>query len=103
MLALAGAPSVIMFVGMLFMPETPRWLIYHKKPQKAKRSLAKVLKKDAVDEIFQTIVEDYEEYCKTKMSKTLKLNTSSISVTILTFAISKVKKLLIFRIFVQQC
>ena len=50
------------------MPETPRWLIYHKKPQKAKRSLARVQKKDAADEIFQTIVEDYEEYCKTKMS-----------------------------------
>ena len=76
MFSLAGIPSVIMFVGMLFMPETPRWLIYHKKPQKAKRSLARVQKKDAVDEIFQTIVEDYEEYCKTKMSKTTQKSLS---------------------------
>ena len=42
MLGLAGVPSLIMFMGMLFMPETPRWLVFHGKSTKARKILQSV-------------------------------------------------------------
>ena len=40
MLGLAGVPSLVMFFGLLFMPETPRWLVFHEKFARARKSLS---------------------------------------------------------------
>lgn len=42
MLGLGGLPSTIMFFGLIFMPETPRWLVFHNKAGKARSILSRV-------------------------------------------------------------
>lgn len=69
MLGLAGIPSVLMFVGLLFMPETPRWLVYHGKKEKAWKVLKKIRSPEEVRPEFQRIVQSYAEYSQTKMGE----------------------------------
>ena len=42
MLGLAGIPSFLQFVGFLFMPESPRWLVSKGKVEKAREVLRKI-------------------------------------------------------------
>jgi len=42
MLGLAAVPALIQFIGFLFLPETPRWLIQKERYDKAKKSLRMV-------------------------------------------------------------
>ena len=42
MLGLSGVPAVIMFCGLLFMPESPRWLISRGQTEKARTILKKI-------------------------------------------------------------
>ena len=42
MLGLAGVPSLVMFVGFLFMPESPRWLVKKGRDDRAKVTLEKI-------------------------------------------------------------
>ena len=69
MLGLAGIPSLIMFVGLLFMPETPRWLVFHGKTTKARQTLARVREPSKVSEELNSILTDYKEYQELKMGK----------------------------------
>ena len=68
MLGLAAVPSVLMFVGVLFMPESPRWLVFHGKVDKAKRVLGKIRPWDDVIPELQNIVTDYEEHTRSQLS-----------------------------------
>ena len=69
MLGLAGVPSVIMFVGLLFMPESPRWLVFHQKEDKARKVLAKTRMPEQVEGELASIREEYEQFKKEKMSE----------------------------------
>lgn len=42
MFAVLLLPAAIFFTGILFLPETPRWLIANNKPEKARKILAKI-------------------------------------------------------------
>ena len=39
MLAIPAIPALLLWVGMIFVPESPRWLVLHKKQQHAKKVL----------------------------------------------------------------
>ena len=42
MLGAAGIPAAIQLVGFFFMPESPRWLVAHGKPDEAEKVLQRV-------------------------------------------------------------
>lgn len=41
-LALQLGPALILLVGMAFMPFTPRWLVHHSQPERARETLARL-------------------------------------------------------------
>ena len=67
MLGLAGVPSVIMFIGFLFMPESPRWLVFHGKTDKALAVLSKLRDPSEVHKELKSINEDFENHKKQKL------------------------------------
>lgn len=69
MLGLAGIPSLLMFLGMLVMPESPRWLIFHGKEDKARKTMSKVRPESEIDAELSTIKDDYEKQKKLKLGK----------------------------------
>lgn len=69
MMALAGVPSLLMFFGFLFLPESPRWLVFHGKQDKAQEVLSKLHHPSNKWREFQNILEDYEEHTRTKLSR----------------------------------
>ena len=64
MFGFAGVPSVIMFFGMLFMPESPRWLVFHNKQEKARTVLMKTRTPEEADLELDSIIADFEEHQK---------------------------------------
>lgn len=67
MLGLAGLPSLMMFVGFLFVPESPRWLVFHGQSMKARRVLQKMRPHDSVNAELFDIRKDYEEFKRSKI------------------------------------
>uniref|UniRef100_A0A8D0AXH8 Proton myo-inositol cotransporter n=1 Tax=Salvator merianae TaxID=96440 RepID=A0A8D0AXH8_SALMN len=61
MLGLSAVPSVIQFLGFLFLPESPRWLIQKGQTQKARRILSRIRGNQAIDEEYDSIKNNIEE------------------------------------------
>ena len=47
---------LIVMIGLIFSPETPRWLVMHDKLDKARNALARINPPDDVDPEFEAIV-----------------------------------------------
>ena len=60
MLGLGIIPSIVMCVCLLFLFETPRWLVFHGKVDKAREVMRKIRSDDVVEEELGDIVNDYE-------------------------------------------
>ena len=52
-LALQLGPAVVLFVGMIFMPFTPRWLIHHNREDEARAVLRKLRSSDTPDSLIE--------------------------------------------------
>ncbi|MBA8823728.1 sugar porter (SP) family MFS transporter [Saccharopolyspora lacisalsi] len=55
MLGLGVIPAVALFVGMLFMPETPRWLASRNRMDEAREVLERTRAPEEIDEAFEEI------------------------------------------------
>lgn len=62
MLGLAGFPSIVMFIGFLWLPESPRWLIFHGKIVQANKTLHKLRDPKKVADEMTSISKDLDEY-----------------------------------------
>ncbi|KAM8884527.1 proton myo-inositol cotransporter [Synchiropus picturatus] len=61
MLGLSVLPAMIQFVGFLFLPESPRWLIQRGLTQKARRVLSQIRGNQNIDEEYDSIKNSIEE------------------------------------------
>ncbi|XP_068958995.1 proton myo-inositol cotransporter isoform X2 [Petaurus breviceps papuanus] len=61
MLGLSAIPAIIQFLGFLFLPESPRWLIQKGQTQKARRILSQIRGNQTIDEEYDSIKNNIEE------------------------------------------
>uniref|UniRef100_A0A8C5D5C3 Major facilitator superfamily (MFS) profile domain-containing protein n=1 Tax=Gouania willdenowi TaxID=441366 RepID=A0A8C5D5C3_GOUWI len=61
MLGLSVLPAVLQFIGFLFLPESPRWLIQCGLTQKARRVLSQIRGNQNIDEEYDSIKNSIEE------------------------------------------
>ncbi|XP_020787241.1 proton myo-inositol cotransporter [Boleophthalmus pectinirostris] len=61
MLGLSVIPAVLQFMGFLFLPESPRWLIQCGLTQKARRVLSQIRGNQNIDEEYDSIKNSIEE------------------------------------------
>ncbi|KAL4226735.1 hypothetical protein ACF0H5_014715 [Mactra antiquata] len=61
MLGLSGIPSFIQFMGFIFMPESPRWLIVSRQEEKARRVLQSIRGQLDIDDEYENIKVNYLE------------------------------------------
>ncbi|XP_056132419.1 proton myo-inositol cotransporter-like [Lampris incognitus] len=61
MLGLSVLPAVLQFLGFLFLPESPRWLIQRGLTQKARRVLSQIRGNQNIDEEYDSIKNSIEE------------------------------------------
>ena len=60
MFGLAIVPSLLMCGGLWFLFETPRWLVFHGKLDRACEVMEKIRNENVIEEGLQDIVNDYE-------------------------------------------
>lgn len=61
MLALSIVPAVVQFIGFIFLPESPRWLLQKDRPQEARDVLSRIRGGQSVDVEYETIKTSIEE------------------------------------------
>ncbi|XP_069556170.1 proton myo-inositol cotransporter isoform X1 [Brachyistius frenatus] len=61
MLGLSVLPAMLQFIGFLFLPESPRWLIQRGLTQKARRVLSQIRGNQNIDEEYDGIKNSIEE------------------------------------------
>lgn len=61
MLGLSTVPALVQFLGFLFLPESPRWLIQKGLTQKARRVLSQIRGNQNIDEEYDSIKSSIEE------------------------------------------
>ncbi|KAI3366868.1 hypothetical protein L3Q82_009519 [Scortum barcoo] len=61
MLGLSVVPAVLQFIGFLFLPESPRWLIQRGLTQKARRVLSQIRGNQNIDEEYDSIKNSIDE------------------------------------------
>ncbi|XP_069766128.1 proton myo-inositol cotransporter-like isoform X2 [Narcine bancroftii] len=61
MLGLSAIPGIIQFVGFLFLPESPRWLMQKGKTQSARRALIWIRNTQNIDDEYESIKNSIEE------------------------------------------
>lgn len=61
MLGLSVLPAMIQFLGFLFLPESPRWLIQRGLTQKARRVLSQIRGNQNIDEEYDSIKNSIDE------------------------------------------
>lgn len=61
MLGLSVIPAMLQFIGFLFLPESPRWLIQRGLTQKARRVLSQIRGNQNIDEEYDSIKNSIDE------------------------------------------
>ena len=75
MLGVAAVPAILQFVGFLFMPESPRWLIRNKRDFEAMKVLQRVRGKDAnIEKEFNQI----KAFCQKEEERSANLRRGDI-------------------------
>lgn len=67
MFYMGAIPALIMFIGMIFLPETPRWLISKGREEECRKVLQKVEDPDLVEDVISKMRSDLEEDRKHKV------------------------------------
>lgn len=67
MLGFGILPSVALFVAMYFLVETPRWLVFHGKTEKARDVLRKIRHSKAVEDELNNIVKEHKKSQKDRI------------------------------------
>ena len=79
MLGLGGIPAFIQFVGFLFMPESPRWLIIKERDDEAKKVLQKIRATDDIEDEYESIRSSCMEAHKEDVEKSRSYLNQSVT------------------------
>ena len=60
---------MIMFIGFIFLPESPRWLVHHGHENKARKVLHQIRGHTEVEDELKMIMDDYQECIKSHVGE----------------------------------